>query len=172
MNTAVYLLIENLLFFAITTSFFVIVGWAWRHAKPYSLPEPLPGWFSIWFGTVQVVGGLIPLIVMFVWGVWWSYSSVLTVLVPYFVMLGLQILSESVTLRQLHTVVWVMVPYLYVPYRVWQLYEGLSLLSPENELIWVRNLLLVNIVLWTLNYALDLAQLPRLLRWEIDSQSD
>ncbi len=171
-NTAVYLLVENLLFFAIATSFFVIVGWGWRHAKPYNLPEPLPGWFSIWFGTVQVVGGLIPLIVMCLWGFWWGDSSVLTVLIPYFVMLGLQILSESLSLRQFHSVVFVMVPYLYLPYRIWQLYEGFSLLNPASELIWVRNLLLVEIVLWALNYALDLAQLPRLLRWEIDYDKD
>lgn len=81
-------------------------------------------------------------------------------------MLGLQILFEILTLRQFHTVVWVMVPYLYLPYRIWQLYEGLSLLSLENELMWVRTLLLVEIVLWTLNYALDVSQLPRLLRWD------
>lgn len=172
MSTEAYLLVENLLFFAIATSFFFIVGWAWRSAKPFYLPEPLPGWFRIWFGTVQVIGGLIPLIVMLVWGVWWGYTSVLTVLIPYFVVLGLQILSESMSLRQFHSVVFVMVPYLYLPYRIWQLYEGLSLLNPASELVWVRNLLLVEIVLWTLNYALDLSQLPRLMRWEIDSKND
>lgn len=170
--TVVNLLFENLLFFAFATSFCVIVGWAWRHSKPFYLPEPLPGWFKIWFGTVQVVGGLLPLLAMFFWGVWRGYSSVLIVLVSYFVMLGLQILSEILTLRYFHSVVWVMVPYLYLPYRFWQLYEGLKLLSPQGELIWVRNLLIVNIVLWILNYALDLSQLPRLLRWEIDSQHD
>ena len=157
-------LFENLLFFAIATFFLVVVGWAWRQSKPYSLPQPLPEWFKVWFLTVQVVGGLLPLLAMLLWGVWWGYSSVLTVLIPYFVMLGLQILSEIVTLRQFHSVVWVMVPYLYLPYRVWQLYEGLTLLSPASELMWVQNLLLIEIVLWTLNYALDLSQLPRLLR--------
>lgn len=170
-NTA-YVLVENLLFFAIATSFFVIVGWAWRKVKPYNLPEPLPGWFRIWFGTVQVLGGLIPLIAMCLWGFWWGYYSVLTVLIPYFVMLGLQVLSESLSLRRFHSVVFVMIPYLYLPYRIWQLYEGLSLLNPASELVWVRNLLLGEIVLWTLNYALDLAQLPRLLGWEIDYQKN
>ena len=166
-TTKVNLLFENLLFFAIATSFLVVVGWAWRQSKPYSLPQPLPEWFKVWFLTVQVVGGLLPLLVMLLWGVWWGYSSVLTVLIPYFVMLGLQILSEIVTLRQFHSVVWVMVPYLYLPYRVWQLYEGLALLSSESDLMWVKNLLLVEIVLWILNYALALSQLPRLLRWEV-----
>lgn len=30
LNTNLYLLLENLLFFAIATSFFGVVGWAWR----------------------------------------------------------------------------------------------------------------------------------------------
>ena len=63
--TVANLLIENLLFFAIATSFFIIVGWAWKHSKPFYLPEPLPDWFKIWFGTVQVVGILLPLLAMF-----------------------------------------------------------------------------------------------------------
>lgn len=169
-STEVYLLVENLLFFAIATSFLVIVGWAWRQSKPFYLPEPLPGWFRIWFGSVQLLGVIVPLVAMLLWGVWWGHSSVLTVFIPYFVMLGLQILFEILTLRQFHSVVWVMVPYLYLPYRIWQLYEGLSILSPESELTWVRNLLILEIVVWTVNYALDIAQLPRLLRWETQSQ--
>lgn len=172
LNTNLYLFLENLLFLVIATSFIVIVGWAWRHSKPFSLPEPLPAWFKIWFGTVQVVGIVLPLLGMLLWGVWWGYSSVLTVLIWYFVMLGLQILSEILTLRQFHSVVWVMVPYLYLPYRIWQLYEGLTLLSPESELMWVRNLLIVEIVLWIANYALDVTQLPRLLRWEVQENRD
>jgi hypothetical protein len=119
LNTNLYLLLENLLFLVLATLFIVIVGWAWRHSKPFSLPEPLPEWFKVWFGTVQVVGVLLPLLAMLLWGVWWGYSSVLTVLSWYFVMLGLQILSEILRLRQFHSVVWVMVPYLYLPYRIW-----------------------------------------------------
>ena len=171
-TTDLNLLFENILFLVAVTSFLVFVGLAWRQSKPYSLPQPLPTWFNIWFLSVQVIGGLLPLLAMLLWGVWWGYSSVLTVLVPYFVMLGLQILSEIVTLRQFQSVVWVMVPYLYVPYLVWQLEQGLTLLRPESELVWVRNLLLVEIILWILNYALALSQLPRLLRWEVHSESD
>jgi hypothetical protein len=65
-----------------------------------------------------------------------------------------------------------MVPYLYVPYRVWQLYEGWTLLTPESEPIGFETLLLVEIVLWIGNYALDLAQLPRLLRWETKTETE
>lgn len=165
-NINLYLFLENLIFFLLATSFLVVVGWAWRHAKPFSLPEPLPGWFKIWFGTVQVLGVLLPLPIMVLSGVW-GYTSVLIVLGWYFVMLALQILSEIITLRQFHNVVWVMVPYLYLPYRLWQLYEGLILLGSASELLWIRYLLVLEIVLWTGNYALDLSQLPRLFRWEV-----
>lgn len=172
LNINLYLFLENLLFLIVATSFIVLVGWAWRHSKPFSLPEPLPGWFKIWFGTVQVVGGLLPLLVMLLWGVWWGHDRVLTVFVSYFLMLGLQILSESVSLRKFHSLVFVMVPYLYLPYRIWQLYESWILLGSQRELIWVRNLLLVEIVLWTVTYVLDVSQLPRLLRWEVQANSD
>jgi hypothetical protein len=171
-NINLQLLIENFLFFVIATSFIVIVGWAWRNAKPFRLPEPLPGWFKIWFGTVQVVGVLVPLIALILWGVWWGYSKVLTVLAWYFLMLGLQILSEILTLRKFPSVVWVMVPYLYLPYRIWQLYEGLQILSPEPELMWIRILLIVEIVLWIGNYVLDVSQLPRLFDWEIQENQE
>ena len=172
LNTNLYLFLENLLFLAIATSFTAIAHLAWRDLKPFTLPDPLPDWFKIWFGTVQVVGVVIPLLAMFLWGVWWGYTSVLTVFIPYFVMLGLQILFEILTLRRFQSVVWVMVPYLYLPYRIWQLYEGLTILSPESDLIWIRYLLIVEIVLWTGNYALDLAQLPRLFRWELQEKKD
>jgi hypothetical protein len=170
-QTALKLLWENLLFLGFASSFLAIAGWAWRDAKPYSLPEPLPTWFKVWFGTVQIGGGIVPLLVLLLWGGWWGYTSVSVVLVPYLVMLGLQILSEYLTLRQFQSVVWVMVPYLYVPYRVWQLYEGLMLVSPESEPMGFETLLLVEIVLWIGNYLLDLAQLPRLLRWETKTET-
>ena len=76
--------LENLLFLILATSFFVVVGWAWRHLKLFSLPEPLPGWFKIWFGTVQVLGVLLPLPIMVLWGVVWGYDQVLTVLLSYY----------------------------------------------------------------------------------------
>ncbi|KJH71410.1 hypothetical protein [Aliterella atlantica] len=157
---------EDLLFLLTATLFLAIVGWAWRKAKPYQLPELLPSWFKIWFLSVQIGGGLIPFIVL-LWVVWQGKDRAIVVLASYFVMLALQILSEIATLRWFHSVVWVMVPYLYLPYRIWQLYEGIFILAPDTNLVWVQNLLLVEIVLWTLNYALDLSQLPRLLRWEV-----
>jgi len=170
-NSNLYILLETLLFLGSATAFFGVVGLAWRQAKPYDLPYPLPSWFKVWFLSVQLLGGLLPLLVMLLWGLWWGDDRVLSVFIPYFVVLGAQILTESTTLRWFHSVVWVMVPYLYVPYRLWQLYQGWILLNPNSELLWVQNLLLVEILVWTVNYGLDLAQLPRLFHWQVKENS-
>jgi hypothetical protein len=172
LNTNLYLFLENLIFFLLATSLIVVLGWTWRDAKPVSPPNPLPTWLKIWFRTVQLLGLLLPLLVMLLWGVWWGYASVLTVLSWYLINIGLQVLSEIVTLRQFPNVVWVMVPYVYLPYRFWQLYESWTILGSETELLWVRNLLVFELVLWIVNYALDVSQLPRLFRWEVRENSD
>jgi len=172
-NTDLNLLFENFLFLVIATSFFVFVGWVWRHSKPFSIPQPLPTWFYVWLNIVLVVGLVLPLLAMLLWGVWWGQRSVLQAIGPYFIMLGLQILSESVTLNRFHSCVWVTIPCLYLPYRIWQLYSGLTILSHEGASIWVQRLLLAEIVLWIFNYGVHLSQLPRLLRWEeVQPQSD
>ncbi|MFN6559335.1 MAG: hypothetical protein RMY28_005955 [Nostoc sp. ChiSLP01] len=170
LNINIYLFIENFIFFVIATLFIVVVNCGWKNTKTYTLPLPFPSWYKIWFGSVQVFGILLPLVVMLLWGVWWSDGTVLTVLGWYFIVLGLQIISERVALRELQNVVWVMVPYIYLPYRFWQLYEGITILGSETKLLWVRYCLIFQLVLWIINYAIDVSQLPRLFRWEVEQK--
>ena len=165
------MLLENLLFFILSTVFLILAGWYWRNAKPYSLPESRPSWFKIWFLSVQILGGLVPLIALILWGFLWTDTTVIAIFASYLLMLGLQILAEFLSLRRFATVVWVMIPYLYVPYRVWQLYEGLNLLENTSDLMAVKVILTLNIGVWVINYCLDLAQLPFLFRWETEAGS-
>lgn len=161
-----YLWLENVLFFALATTFFVVGGWMWRHSKPFSIPQPLPSWFKLWLSIVLVVGVILPLFAMLYWGVWQAQQSVLQVLLSYFVMLGLQILSESVIAKRFQSCIWVTIPCLYLPYRIWQLYSGLTLLSLEDGVTWVQRILIVEIILWIFNYGVHLSQIPKLMRWE------
>jgi hypothetical protein len=169
MDIGLRLIIENGVFFLVATGFLVVTGWAWRDVKPFDLPKPLPNWFKVWFGSVQFLG-LVPPLIALVWSVIEGKETVEWVLSGYFVMLALQVLSEFLTLRRFHAVVWVMVPYLYVPYRLWQLWEGLAIASATSDFVWLQILFTGEIVIWGINYLLDLAQLPRLLRWPGASQ--
>ncbi|MDZ8188051.1 MAG: hypothetical protein RMX96_24760 [Nostoc sp. ChiSLP02] len=170
LNINLYLFLENLIFFVIATLFILVVSWGWKNTKVYTLPLPFPDWYKIWFGSIQVLGIVLPLIVMLLWGVWWGDRTVLTVLGWYSIVLVLQIISETLALRKLQNVVWVMVPYIYLPYRFWQLYESLTILGSQTKLLWVRYLLIFLLVLWIINYLIDVSQLPRLFRWEIEEK--
>ncbi|MBE9180591.1 hypothetical protein IQ268_18680 [Oculatella sp. LEGE 06141] len=166
------ILLRDLLFVAIATAFLAIAGRAWQGAKAYELPKPLPQWFTLWFTSVQILGVFPPLLALVWWGIGQHYSGVLVVFLSYFIILALQIISERLTLRRFRSVTWVMVPYLYVPYRLWQLYEGLGFIEPGSNLVWVRAILMLELVVWSVNYGLDLAQLPRLYRWESGKKPD
>ncbi|PSN17186.1 hypothetical protein C7271_19050, partial [filamentous cyanobacterium CCP5] len=159
MDWGLRLLVENGLFLGIATGFLVVTARAWDAAQPFELPKPLPGWFKYWFGSVQVLG-IVPPLGALIWAITAERSAVVWVLIAYFVMLAVQVLSEFLTLRRYQTVVWVMVPYLYVPYRLWQLYEGLTVV---DDILWLQILFGGEILVWGINYLLDLAQLPRLL---------
>lgn len=170
MPVAQRLLIENAAFFLLATAFLSIAGWSWRQTPPYELPKPLPDWFKLWFGSVQFLGSVPPLIVM-ICAFWQGLPLLWEVLLGYFVVLALQVLTETVTLRQFQTVAWVMVPYLYVPYRLWQLWEGYTLTSAAFSARWLLLFFIGEIIVWGGNYLLDLAQLPRLLQWPGTSES-
>ena len=164
------LLIENGAFILLSTMFLIVVGWSWRNTQPYELPKPLPDWFKLWFGSVQFLGSVPPLIAM-VCAFWQDIPWLRGVLLAYFVVLALQVLAETLALRQFQTVAWVMVPYLYVPYRLWQLWEGYTLTAAESTASWLPLFFIGEIVVWGANYLLDLAQLPRLLQWPGTSES-
>ncbi|NEQ28031.1 MAG: hypothetical protein F6K28_55390, partial [Microcoleus sp. SIO2G3] len=109
--------IENLLFVTIATAFFFGIGWLWRSAKPFTIPQPLPSWFRVWLTIVLIVGIALPIAALGYWGVWRGDRTVSVVLISYLAMLGLQILSESVTLNRFHSCIWVTIPCIYLPYR-------------------------------------------------------
>ena len=71
-QTNLNLLWENLIFLVLVTSFLIFVGWVWRESKPFTLPQPLPTWFKAWLSIVLVVGVVLPLIALVLWGVWWG----------------------------------------------------------------------------------------------------
>lgn len=151
----------ELLFVAIATSFFFYIGWLWRSTKPFTIPQPLPSWFRGWLMIVLIGGIALPIVALVYWGVWLGDRAILTVIASYLAMLGAQILSESVTLNRFHSCIWVTIPCVYLPYRIWQLHQGLFITeNPQVQLFfWLE------IALWVFNYGVHLSQLPRLLGW-------
>lgn len=86
-NSTLYLLFENLIFFAIATSLLAVIGGLWRDASPYELPKLLPSWFKVWFLSVQFFGIVPPLAALLIGGVWQGNFNVLVIFAAYFLML-------------------------------------------------------------------------------------
>jgi len=57
-----------------------------------------------------------------------------------------------------------MIPYVYLPYRFWQIYIGLQIIEPQ--LTFARYVLIINLITWIISYLINLAQLPRLFHWQ------
>ena len=154
-----YLLWENLAAFGIATIFLGGAGWFWRNGAPFTLPKPLPGWFRAWFALVVIAGIALPAGIA-IWGLWQHAWAIAAALGAYGVMLALQIATEVVAIRQ-QNCVWVLVPCIYLPYRLWQL---LAARSASDARLW-QAFVIGQVVLWTFNYGVHLSQLPRLLHW-------
>jgi hypothetical protein len=162
---------ENLIFLSLGISFFAAAGYAWRNSQPFEIPKPLPSWFQTWLSVVLVVGIVLPVVATAIWGIWQRNLVVVIVFASYLVMLGLQIVIEIIMSKRFKSPIWVTVPCLFLTYRFWQLYEGITLVSPDANLIWVKYLLILELALWIFNYGVHLSQLPRLLRWTKESES-
>ncbi len=171
LNPYLRLVWENLIFLTFAVSFFAAAGYAWRNSKPFEIPKPLPSWFQTWLSVVLVVGIMFPVVATAIWGVWQRNLVVVIVFASYLIMLGLQIVIEIIMSKRFQSPIWVTVPCLFLTYRFWQLYEGITLVSPDANLIWVKYLLILELILWIFNYGVHLSQLPRLLQWSEESNS-
>ncbi|MBD2090161.1 hypothetical protein H6F67_09875 [Microcoleus sp. FACHB-1515] len=130
------------------------------------VPQPLPAWFRGWLTIVLMVGIALPIAALAYWVVWLGDRAITAVLVSYLAMLGLQILSESVALNRFHSCIWVTIPCVYLPYRIWQLHRGLSIAENSQVQLFFG----IEIALWIFNYGVHLSQLPRLLAWPNQEQ--
>jgi len=158
---------ESILFFLVTNFCLLFMAWMWRRAKPFSLPQSLPLWFKIWLGIIWLIGIILPILTMLLWGLWWSHTVVLQAMIPYFIMLALQGLSEKVILKVFQSSVWAIIPCFYLPYRIWQLHSGLTLLVMKSEPILVQKVLLLEMIFWLVSYVVHLSQIPTFLNWNI-----
>jgi len=164
--TAYALFIENLIFLVLATLVLVVGVKRYPDARPFPGPvKPWPLWFRIWFPIIWFVGGVIPLITLVGWGIIGGNTSVVLALTPYFVMFFLQIVSEQVVWKNFQSPIWVIVPCLYLPWRVWQCVRGLETLGPDSGLLVADITLWALLVLWILNIFVHFTGIPNSMRW-------
>lgn len=164
--TALTLLIETLLFLVVATTVLTVGVLRYPNPRPFPGPvTPWPRWFQIWFKVIWLVGFAIPIVVLVGWGVIGGETIVLLALGPYFVTFIIQIVSEQVVWKKYKSPMWVAVPCLYLPWRVWQSVRGLETIEPRPDLVFVEYSLWALLILWIINIGVHYTGIPNSMRW-------
>lgn len=154
------------------TVFFVLacacLAWAqWRLPKPaarFPGPRPVGPVFKAWLVTIWAVGLVLPLVALVAAGLVGGSTATSLALLPYFAMFVAQVASELLCWKRLGSPVWVIVPCLYLPWRLWQCFRGLEV-AADAPLLTVVTLQAL-IVLWTINIGVHFTNIPATMRWD------
>lgn len=165
------LLIENGIFFLLTIPV-VVVGWIrYRDTAPFTGPLPnWPAWFRVWFKVIWLVGFLLPIVVLGYSFFAGNGALAALVLVPYMVMLFVQIAEEQVCFQALKSPVWASIPCLFLPWRLFQLSRANEALVDTSETV-LQFTVWALIMLWVINIWVHYTGIARQLRWDYHDPS-
>ena len=168
--TAQYLFMENLVFFLLTLPFLYVGNLRYEGRREFPGPvTPWPDWFRVWFKVIWGVGFVLPLLALLVSWQFGQLHIALLALGPYFIMFFVQIGTELFCMKQWKSPIWVAVPCLYLPWRLFQIYRGWETTEPIDGTIIIDITLSALFVLWVINIAVHYSGIPRQMRWDEDN---
>jgi hypothetical protein len=140
-----------------------VLAWAqWRTVPGPAFPGPAPVGpvFKVWLVVIWVVGLLLPVAALIIE----PAPSTRAALLPYLVTFILQVATEIFIWKRWRSPIWVMVPCLYLPWRLFQSWMGLGLVDgaafPLTEVtLWAL------VVLWAINIGVHYSNVVNTLRW-------
>ena len=163
MTEVTQLVLANAAFFVVATVFLVWAQWRTEGDAKFPGPAPVGPVFKVWFVVIWLVGIFLPLAAL-VWdGVINGGTIVWAALGPYFVMFVAQVATEIFTWRRWHSPVWVIVPCLYLPWRLYQVIQGQALVADGPQL--TAFTLDALFLLWLINIGVHFTNIPNAMRW-------
>lgn len=157
---------ENLVFLAVASVILAVGVRRYRGTAPFPGPvRPWPLWFQIWFRVIWIAGFLLPAAVIIAFGFIPGDGAVMLALGPYFVMFIVQIAAEQYVWRVHKSPIWVSVPALFLPWRLWQVVRGFQVMEPYPHQTLVTYTLWVLFVLWIINIGVHYTGIPASMRY-------
>lgn len=156
-------ILQELVFIAAACA--VLVWAQWRLPKPSAAfpgPRPVGPVFKVWLVVIWAVGLLLPVAALLVDGVGAGSRAALLALVPYLALFVAQVASELFCWKRWRSPVWVLVPCLYLPWRLFQVYRGHGFDPPPLTGLTLDLLF----VLWLINIGVHYTNIPATLRWD------
>ena len=153
------ILIANIGFLVLAAA---CLGWARWRTRPgpvFTGPCPVGPAFKGWLINIWLVGLLLPLVALVIG---WNEPLTRLALIPYLVMFAVQVLAEMLTWKRWGSPVWVIVPCLFLPWRLFQVWQGM-VLGDHSGLTQIT--LWALFVLWVINIGVHYTNIPNTLRW-------
>lgn len=143
-----------------------------RHAPPWPGPRPVGRVFRGWLLVIWLVGFALPVLAIIVDGALGGHGAVWLALLPYLLMFIVQIAFELFVWKRWRSVVWVLVPCLFLPWRCFQVYVGLATVWPLEGLVLTKLTLVALLVLWLINIGVHYTGIALNLRWDLQRDGE
>ena len=161
---ALTVILGNLVFFVFAC---VILIWAQWRATPgprFPGPPPVGPVFKVWLIVIWAVGLLLPIAALILE---WSVATRLAIL-PYLALFVMQVATEVFVWKRWQSPVWVLVPCLYLPWRLFQ--SGWGFVSVDSAALPLTSFTLAALfVLWMINIGVHYTNIVNTLRWSSHS---
>ncbi len=162
----IHVVMQEVVFLALAAA---LLAWAqWRLPKPSAAfpgPRPVGAIFKAWLIVIWLVGLLLPLVALVFDGWVGGRIDTRVALLPYFAMFFLQVAAELFVWKRWLSPVWVLVPCVFLPWRVYQISRGLELLQDPTPALTLVTLYAL-FVLWVINIGVHYSNIPATLRWD------
>lgn len=143
-----------------------ILLWARLRTRPgpaFPGPRPVGPVFKAWLVVIWLVGMLLPLAALAIDGVAGGQGGTRIVLGWYVATFVAQVAFEIFVWKRWRSPVWVIVPCLFLPWRLFQVALGLMLL--DGPLL-TQVTLWALLALWVINVGVHYSNIPNTLRWD------
>lgn len=150
----------NIAFFAFACAVLIWAQWRAVPGPTFPGPPPVGPVFKIWLIVIWVVGLLLPLAALMLE---WSAATRLAIL-PYLALFIMQVATELFVWKRWQSPVWVLVPCLYLPWRVFQ--SGWGFVSVDPTALPLTSFTLAALfALWLINIGVHYTNIVNTLRW-------
>jgi hypothetical protein len=157
--------IHNAVFFAIASLYVAIGAKRAAGTAPFPGPRPVAAWFKIWLVVIWLVGLILPLAAFVYDGLVRGVPQAAAALGFYLLMVAAQIATELFVWRRWKSPIWVIVPCLYLAWRLFQVYWGFGLVA-GLDVPFTAFTLYALFALWVINVGVHFTNIPMTLRWD------
>jgi len=159
------MLVQNIVFFAIASLYVWIGARRVAGTLPFPGPRPPPTWFKVWLVVIWLVGLVLPVITLASEGLWSGNRAATAAVGGYLLMFVAQVATEIFVWKRWRSPIWVIVPCLYLAWRLWQCWWGFTLDGVAQSSLAAYTFAAL-FVLWVINIGVHFTNIPLTMRWD------